>query len=281
MDHGELIFPKVPVEALAPASDRWTPLFLEHGRLEVDDSSVKFIGADGNVMHLPVATISTLLLGPGTTVTHAAVSACAAANTPICWVGSNVLRFYACGISPTHANENAKLHARLHAHPQSCADVARRMFSLRFPDMDVSDRTIAQLRGLEGERVRRLYQVFGEKYGVSWKGRSYDANNWNLADEINRAVSAANAAFYGMCAAIICSMGFLPQLGFIHVTGSLPFVYDIADIYKPVSTLPAAFIAVRQDPQHAEDNVLLLLKEKIEENDLMEKIPKQILDLMQ
>ena len=274
------IFPKVPVEALAPASDRWTPLFLEHGRLEVDDSSVKFIGADGSVMHLPVATISVLLLGPGTTVTHAAMAACANSNTPVCWVGSGVLRFYAHGISPTHANENAKLHAELYAHPQSRAAVARRMFLLRFPDMEISTRTIQQLRGLEGERIRRLYQEFGERYGVSWKGRNFDAGNWSLADEINRAVSAANAAFYGMCAAIVCSLGFLPQLGFIHATGSLPFVYDIADIYKPVSTLPAAFEAVRQNPGMAEENVLLLLKRHIEEERLMEKIPRQIMDLM-
>ena len=276
----ELIFPKVPVEALSPASDRWTPLFLEHGRLEVDDSSVKFIGADGEVIHLPVATISVLLLGPGTTVTHAAVVACANSNTPICWVGSGVLRFYAHGIAPTHANENARLHAELHAHPQSRTAVARRMFLLRFPDLDVSTRTIQQLRGLEGDRIRRLYQTFGEQYGISWKGRNYDVGNWNIADEINRAVSAANAAFYGMCAAIICSLGFLPQLGFIHASGSLPFVYDIADIYKPVSTLPAAFAAVRQDPAHAEENALLLLKQNIESERLMEKIPKQIMELM-
>ena len=154
------------------------------------------------------------------------------------------------------------------------------MFLLRFPDMEVSSRTIQQLRGLEGERIRNLYREFGERFGVSWKGRNYDAGNWNLADEINRAVSAANAAFYGMCAAIICSLGFLPQLGFIHATGSLPFVYDIADIYKPVTTLPAAFAAVRQDPGNAEENVLLLLKERIESGRLMEKIPKQILELM-
>lgn len=280
MSRDGLVFPKVPVEALAPASDRWTPLFLEHGRLEVDDSSVKFISAEGGVIHLPVATISALLLGPGTTVTHAAIAACANSNTPVCWVGSGALRFYAHGISPTHANDNARLHADLHAHPQSRAAIARRMFLLRFPDLEVSSRTIQQLRGLEGERIRKLYQEFGEQYGVTWKGRNYDAGNWNIADEINRTVSAANAAFYGMCAAIVCSLGFLPQLGFIHAAGSLPFVYDIADIYKPVSTLPAAFAAVRQDPGRAEENVLLLLKEKIEAGRLMEKIPKQIIEFM-
>jgi len=276
----ELIFPKVPHEALAPASDRWTPLFLEHGRLEVDDSSVKFIDADGRVLHLPIATISALLLGPGTTVTHAAVVACANCNTPICWVGSNVLRFYAVGIAPTHSNENAKLHAELYAHPQQRAAIARKMFLMRFPDMNVESRTIAQLRGLEGERIRNLYQQFGEEYGIVWKGRNYDTGNWQLADEINRAISAANAALYGLCSAVICSMGFLPQLGFIHASGSLPFVYDIADIYKPQTTLPAAFAAVRQNPRNAEENVLILLKQRIEKIRLLEQLPEHIIRLM-
>ena len=63
-------------------------------------------------------------------------------------------------------------------------------------------------------------------------------------------------------------------------TPTRPFVYDIADIYKPVTTLPAAFAAVRQDPANAEENVLLLLKQSIETGRLMEKIPKQIMELM-
>lgn len=50
--------------------DRWTPVYLEHGRLEVDDSSVKWVGADGVIMALPAALISALVLGPGATVTH-------------------------------------------------------------------------------------------------------------------------------------------------------------------------------------------------------------------
>jgi hypothetical protein len=31
------IFEKPPLETLTPAKDRWTPIYLEHGRLEVDD----------------------------------------------------------------------------------------------------------------------------------------------------------------------------------------------------------------------------------------------------
>ena len=97
------IFEKPPLATLAPGKDRWTPLYLEHGRIEVDDSSVKWIGADGLLCRLPIATVSALILGPGTTVTHAAVKACADSNTPLFWMGEDGLRFYSFGITPNHA----------------------------------------------------------------------------------------------------------------------------------------------------------------------------------
>lgn len=276
-----LIFPKPPVETLSPASERWTPLYLEHGRLEVDDASVKWIGADRTVMRVPVATVSTLLLGPGSTVTHAAVKACADSNTPLCWVGADSLHFYAWGIKPTHDNSNARLHAELYAAPHKRNAIARRMFAVRFPDLDVSSKTVPQLRGLEGERIRSLYAESGRRYGVTWQGRNYNPDNWNLSDNLNRAISAANASLYGLCAAVICSMGFLPQLGFIHASGTLPFVFDIADMYKPETTIPAAFSAIAANPKAEEDEVIGILKTKIEEGGLVSRIPRDIKELMQ
>jgi CRISPR-associated protein Cas1 len=47
------IFERPPLETLAMARDRWTPVYLEHGRLEVDDSSVKWISADGLLCRIP------------------------------------------------------------------------------------------------------------------------------------------------------------------------------------------------------------------------------------
>ena len=105
------LFERPPLETLAPAKDRWTPLYLEHGRLEVDDSSVKWIAADGLLCRIPVATVSALILGPGTTVTHAAIKACAESNPPVCWTGEESLRFYAFGLTPNHTNAMPPLHA--------------------------------------------------------------------------------------------------------------------------------------------------------------------------
>jgi len=274
------IFEKPPLETLTPARDRWTPLYLEHGRLVVDDSSVKWIGSDRTVLRIPVATVSALMLGPGTTVTHAAIKACSDSNTPVCWVGEEGMRFYAFGCTPTHDNERARRQAELYANTRKRTEVARRMFLRRFPEATVAENRIQELRGMEGKRVKALYDELGRKYGVTWKGRDYDPTNWNLADNINRAVSAANASLYALCTAIVTSLGYLPQLGFIHAAGTMPFVFDIADIYKPETTLEAAFHTLSINPEADEKEVLKMLKVRIEDQKLLRRIPKDIEELL-
>lgn len=270
-----------PLEALAAAKDRWTPLYLEHGRLEVDDSSVKWIGADGLLCRIPVATVSALLLGPGTTVTHAAIRACAESNTPLCWTGAESLRFYAFGLTPNHTNDMPRLHATAWADKRRRLQIARRMFALRFPDLDVKKRSVTELRGMEGLRVRSLYGELGLRHGVTWKGRNYDRQRWDVADEVNQALSAANASLYALCAAVITSLGYLPSLGFVHDAGTLPFIYDVADLYKHLTSIPAAFLAVRQNPRDDGELVRRLLKQHVEEERLLQRIPKDLAKLFE
>jgi len=270
------VFERPPLESLTPARERWTPLYLEHGRLEVDDSSVKWIGADRTVFRIPVATLSTVLLGPGTTATQAAMKACGESNTPVCWVGDEGLRFYCLGDSPTHNSDNARRQAKTWAVKRHREAVARAMFSRRFPGVDVSDKSIGELRTMEGLRVKGLYAELGARHGVTWKGRRYDPNNWDVSDNVNKAVSAANAALYALTLAVIWSMGFLPQLGFVHSSGPLALVYDFADLYKPETSLPAAFQAVAIKADAGNREVLTLLKLRIEEVGVMRRLPKDL-----
>jgi CRISPR-associated protein Cas1 len=249
--------------------------------LEVDDSSVKWIGADRLIYRLPVATISVLLLGPGTTVTHAAIKACADSNTPICWIGEECMRFYAFGLTPNHNNDMPRLHASAWADKKRRTEIARRMFKMRFADVDVESRSIAELRGMEGLRVRALYAEMGLKHGVTWKGRNYDKSNWDMADAVNRALSSASASLYAVCAAVCCSLGYVPSLGFVHDSGTLPFIYDVADLYKHLTSIPAAFLAVRQDPGDTGDLVRKLLKVRLEEERLLQRMPKDLESLLQ
>ena len=275
------LFERPPLETLAPAKDRWTPLYLEHGRLEVDDSSVKWIGADRLLCRIPVATVSALILGPGTTVTHAAIKACAESNTPVCWTGEDSLRFYAFGLTPNHTNDMPRLHAEAWADKRRRTQIARAMFKMRFPDLEVESKSVKELRGMEGLRVRTLYAQFGLQHGVTWKGRNYNPSNWEIADGINKALSTANASLYALCAAVICSLGYVPALGFVHDAGTLPFVYDVADLYKHLTSIPAAFLAVRQDPKDEGELVRRLLKQGVEEEHILQRMPKDLAALFQ
>jgi CRISPR-associated protein Cas1 len=273
------IFERPPIETLSMARDRWTPLYLEHGRLEVDDASVTWISSQKLVCRIPVATVSALILGPGTTVTHAAIKACAECNTPIIWMGEEGMRFYASGITPNHNNSMARVHATAWGNKKQHDEIARAMFRFRFEEVEVSSATVQQLRGMEGKRVKIQYAKFGAEYGVTWKGRNYNASQWDLADGINKCLSAANSSLYALTAAVCCSMGFIPQLGFVHDAGTLPFIYDIADLYKHETSWPAAFRALSINP--ADDGTLTrkLLKENIESTKLLQRMPRDLLKL--
>jgi CRISPR-associated protein Cas1 len=275
------VFEPPPLETLTPAKERWTPIYLEHGRLEVDDASVKWIGADATVVRLPVATLSAIMLGPGTTVTHAAIKACSQCNTPLCWIGADGLRFYAFGAAPTHDNARARHQAALHASRVRRLDVAHRMFTMRFGGEDVSGLPINSLMAMEGKRVKALYAELGARYGVTWRGRDYNPTNWHLADGINRAISAANAALYALTTAVVCSMGYLPQLGFVHSAGTMPFVFDIADLYKSETTLEAAFQTLAVQPKANEHEVLTRLKELLEANRIVQRMPVDLDTLLE
>jgi CRISPR-associated protein Cas1 len=145
----------------------------------------------------------------------------------------------------------------------------------------VDGKSIKELRGMEGLRVRALYAKLGLEHGVTWKGRHYDRTNWDASDAINQALSAANASLYSLCAAVICSLGYVPSLGFVHDAGTLPFVYDVADLYKHLTSIPAAFLAVRQDPKDDGDLVRKLFKQRVEEERLLQRIPKDLAALFQ
>lgn len=275
------LFEKPPLSSLPYSRDRWTPLYLEHGRIEIDDSSIKWIGANRIVFSIPVSALSAILLGPGTVITHAAVKACSDSNTPIFWVGEESLRFYASGLSFTHDNTNTKLHAKTWASRKHKIFIARRLFEKRFPNIDVRTKTVPELRGMEGIRVKNLYASLGEKYGVTWKGRKYDKNNWFLADNINKIISQNNSTLYGLVCSVVCSLGFLPTLGFIHETGALPFIYDIADLYKAQTSIESAFLAIQQTLQDDNEMVRTLFKESIEKHQVLKNMPDDILKLFQ
>jgi CRISPR-associated protein Cas1 len=226
--------------ALPQMRDRLSFLYLERCVINRVDNAITITDMRGTV-HVPAATLSVLLLGPGTKVTHRAMDLIGDSGTSVCWVGERGVRYYAHGRPLTHSSRLLIAQAALVSNTRSRIDVARKMYAMRFENEDVSKMTMQQLRGREGARIRSVYRKLAKKTGVKWDGRIYDVDDYEAGDPVNKALSAANACLYGVAHSVIVAVGCSPGLGFIHTGHERSFVYDIADLYKAELTIPTAF----------------------------------------
>lgn len=242
------------LHSLPKVRDSLSFLYLEHCRIERDNNAIVAINAEGR-MPVPCASLCALLLGPGTTLTHAAVAALAENGCLVLWCGEGAVRFYAQGMGETRKARNLIHQARMCSDPKLHMKVVRKLYEMRFDHPLEPDLSLKQIRGMEGIRVREAYRKASQEYNVPWKKRNYRADNWHKADKVNRALSAANSCLYGVCQAAIISAGFSPALGFIHVGKMNSFTYDIADLYKTKITIPIAFRVASEDRDDVERTV--------------------------
>lgn len=236
----------VPVTALPRAADRMSFLYLEHCVVHREDGAVT-ARDDKGMVRIPAASLLAVLLGPGTSVSHQAMSLLGECGTAAVWVGERGVRYYAHGRSLATSSRLLVEQAARVSSPQKRLAVAREMYTMRFAGEDVDGLTMQQLRGREGARIRSVYRENSRRTGVPWKRREYEYDDFDASDPINQALSAAHAALYGVIHAVVVSLGCSPGLGFVHTGHERSFVYDIADLYKADVTIPIAFDVVAED----------------------------------
>ncbi|MGH0036463.1 MAG: type I-E CRISPR-associated endonuclease Cas1e [Myxococcota bacterium] len=255
-------------------------VFLERCRVDVDDSAFVMIRADETRVQIPVGSISTIFLEPGTRVSHGAVVLAARSGTLLIWVGEAGVRTYAAG-QPGGARADRLLYqARLALEETLRLRVVRKMFELRFKEPAPVKRSVNQLRGIEGARVRRLYGLLARRHGVDWKARRYDSSEWTSGDVPNRCVSAATACLYGVCEAAILAAGYAPAIGFIHTGKPQSFVYDIGDIFKFETVVPIAFEVASRNPADPEMAVRHACRESFRSTRLLGRIIPTIQEIL-
>lgn len=236
---------KPDLQALPQIKDRISFLYLEHCRINRKDGAITVSDARGTV-HVPAATLSVLLFGPGTDVSHRAMELIGDSGASVVWVGERGVRYYAHGRPLTHSARLLVRQAEMVSNVRSRISVARQMYQLRFPDEDVSSLSMQQLRGREGARIRSVYRSASKKTGIPWRGREYNPDDFTGSNPVNMALSAAHACLYGVIHSVIVSLGCAPGLGFVHTGHERSFVYDIADLYKAEITIPIAFVVAAE-----------------------------------
>lgn len=236
--------PGLPPPRPIPLKDRSSILFIERGQLDVIDGAFVVVDVRGVRTVIPVGGIACLMLEPGTRVSHAAVVLAARAGTLLIWVGEAGVRLYAAGQPGGARSDRLLYQARLALDDDARLRVVRRMYAMRFGEEAPARRSAEQLRGIEGARVREMYKLLAQRHGIRWDGRRYDPQNWSGADLVNRCLSAATAALYGLVEAAILAAGYAPAIGFLHSGKPQSFVYDIADLLKFETVVPEAFRVV-------------------------------------
>lgn len=260
-----------------PMKDRVSMIFLEYGQVDVLDGAFVLVDKNGVRTHVPVGSVACIMLEPGTRVSHAAIKLAATVGTLLVWVGEAGVRLYASGQPGGARSDRLLYQAKLALDDELRLKVVRKMFELRFGEEAPSRRSVDQLRGIEGARVRKLYELLAKRHGVQWHGRRYDPKDWKKGDVTNQCISAATSCLYGITEAAVLAAGYAPAVGFLHTGKPLSFVYDIADILKFDTVVPIAFKVAAKNPIHPDREVRLACRDLFRS----EKVLKMLIPLIE
>ena len=235
--------------ARVPHADRHGLIWLERGELCVIDGCLHFMAGKDSltpyILQVPHQAVSMILLGPGSSVTHDALRLLARHGTLMAAVGQDGVRTYTAPPLLPDRSDVARRQAELWGNPRRRVSVARHMYAFRLGEI-LPHRDLDTLRGIEGARVKAIYRLMADKYGIPWDGRHYDRNNPEATDMPNQAINHAATAVQGAAAIAVQSLAAIPQLGFIHEDSGQAFVLDIADLFRDTITLQIAFSVAKK-----------------------------------
>lgn len=241
-----------------PHADRHGVLYLDRGLLSIQDGCLHFESGGGVLpvghYQVPHQTVSALLIGPGTSVSHDVLRLLARHGTTLIAVGTDGTRHYTAPALGPDRSDIARAPARLWADEKKRLAIARKMYARRLGEV-LPHTDIAVLRGIEGARVKESYRLVAESFGMKWGGRRYDRQAPEAADAANQALNHAATAVRSAAGVAVAALSALPQLGFIHEDSDQSFVLDIADLYREVVTLPIAFAVAKRVGEEGNDPI--------------------------
>lgn len=265
--------------ARIPHADRHGLLWLERGELCVVDGCLHFSSGENSLTptldQIPHQAVSMILLGPGSRVTHDALRLLARHGTLLAAVGADGVRCYTAPPLMPDRSDYARRHAELWANPRRRISVARHMYALRLGEI-LPHRDLDTLRGIEGARVKTMYRLMAQKFGLDWEGRKYDRAHPDATNLPNQAINHAATAVQGAAAIAVQAVAALPPLGFIHEDSGQAFVLDIADLFRDNVTLSIAFAAVKQAEKSVEPIERLVRREAARVFRKVDLIPSMI-----
>ena len=259
------------------AEDRISFLYIDKARIEQTEYGVCVLkGKDA--IEIPITTINCLILGPGVSITHRAVCNIASAGTSICFMGMDMGVFYTYGEPSTNRSKNLLKQIRLHENKALHLNVIHKMYDIRYPSSHLKSKSVEELRGIEGLKMREAYEAAAKEYDINWNGREYKSGDFDGQSVVNQYLTALNHVLYAVTQAVIVSLGFSPAIGFIHTGHIQSLVFDIADLYKERYIIPLAF-RLAKDGFYSRNTLMREFRSLIVDNRLLQDIVKTIISI--
>lgn len=270
-------------QARQPHSDRHGLLYLERGALSVEDGCLRFIAAGSDLVaagdyRVPHQSVSFVLLGPGSTVSHDVFRLLARHGTGLSAIGEDGVRLYTA--QPLMPDSSALARAQVRAWADSQGErmmVARQMYAWRLGEV-LPHRDIAVLRGIEGARMKEIYRLTAEQMNIRWMGRRYDRQDPLSVDLPNQALNHAASAVEAAAAIAVAATAAIPQLGFVHEDSGQSFILDVADLFRDTLTVPCAFKATQIVQKHPSESIERMTRRTVGERLRRERVIPTMID---
>ncbi len=242
-----LAFSQIPPSHQIRLEDRVSFAYLERANIVQDRTGVVALGQiDGKSIRrsiqIPVGGIAVLSLGPGTTISHSAMTSCTRAGATVVFSGAGGAVSYSHATPLTASAKWAIAQARLISNERHQRQAALVLYKKQFGIESMRGGTIRQMRGLEGRTMRNRYQELARKYGVTGFRRDVKSD-----DAVNASLNVINSILYGCAAAACAAISVNPALGVIHRGDARSLLFDLADLYKASVTLPISFAASQKE----------------------------------
>lgn len=193
-------------------------------------------------IQIPVGGIAVLALGPGTSITHPAITSLVRSGATVMFAGNGGTNAYAAATPLTSSARWALAQARLVSDEPAVTAAAIALYKRQLGLDMLPGGSVNSMRGIEGRTIRDLYKKLARKHRISGFKRVTTAE-----DPVNAGLNLGNAILYGCAAAACTAIGVSPALGVIHRGNSRSMIFDLADLYKPSVTIPLAFEAASED----------------------------------
>ncbi|MDO5752435.1 type I-E CRISPR-associated endonuclease Cas1e [Arthrobacter sp.] len=193
-------------------------------------------------IQLPAGGLAVLALGPGTSISHPAMTSLTRSGTTVVFTGTGGSNAYAAATPLTSSARWAIAQAHLVSDTEAVKTAAVKLYKRQLGIEMLPGGTVNSMRGIEGRTIRDLYQKLARQHKIMGFKRDVLSG-----DPVNTGLNLGNSILYGCAAAACTAIGANPALGIIHRGNQRSMLFDLADLYKPSVTIPLAFSSAAED----------------------------------